>query len=413
MSPKFQLKKYDEFIREQRTSLVFKCSENDFNLRFIADGVNSYSTLDVQDLSGDTIPRHSAIVPKIPDDRSEISFKLGVATGQWKTLYEFDGQHNTTDQCIFASPIKTDRGCVITATGAFDFSGVRRFIAVDKDGGIHNGSWSGRGNDQRTIATGEFDNISPEQIAIYRIEYRPYRYVDFKNVSLKPDKKTDVKIEIPAITKKERVAVSNESVLSLQVEAARKLNEFAQACFLYAKDHNSILPPDLVTVKPYLESSLAEWADEHVVYLPQGDLKAIKHPSATPIAYDKEMLKNVIIKGQPRTNIVFADGHHEMMVTTDQLENEFGISLKPDTSVKLPIETQNSEPQVVGLGHGWSWIQRAVGKHYRGSIGGYSSDEAKCLEYFEQVLSWCKIGDTFILTFAFDEEQYGHTQLVP
>jgi bla regulator protein BlaR1 len=69
--------------------------------------------------------------------------------------------------------------------------------------------------------------------------------------------------------------------------------------------------------------------------------------------------------------------------------------------------------KVVGIGPGWQRLQRVIGDNYRGSIGGYSDDEQKCGEYFEKVLSWARPGDTFVMTFAFDEEKFGHSQMVP
>jgi hypothetical protein len=73
----------------------------------------------------------------------------------------------------------------------------------------------------------------------------------------------------------------------------------------------------------------------------------------------------------------------------------------------------SNKHRVVGIGPGWQRLQRVIGDNYGGSIGGYSNDEQKCGEYFEQVLSWAKPGDTFVMMFAFDEEKFGHSQIVP
>jgi beta-lactamase regulating signal transducer with metallopeptidase domain len=73
----------------------------------------------------------------------------------------------------------------------------------------------------------------------------------------------------------------------------------------------------------------------------------------------------------------------------------------------------SNKHRVVGIGPGWQKLQRVIGDNYGGSIGGYSNDEQKCGEYFEQVLSWAKPGDTFVMMFAFDEEKFGHSQMVP
>ncbi len=121
---------------------------------------------------------------------------------------------------------------------------------------------------------------------------------------------------------------TEKSDLQAHVASARKLKELALACRLYADDNNAMLPPDLDVLKPYLEPDLFIWVNEHVVYLPKGNLKAIERPDYAAIAYDKQMLDSVVDRGQARTNVVFADGHDEMMVTPDQLEKEFGVSLR-------------------------------------------------------------------------------------
>ena len=85
-----------------------------------------------------------------------------------------------------------------------------------------------------------------------------------------------------------------------------------------------------------------------------------------------------------------------------------GVYFAPKKSVPAP-----AGKKVVGIGPGWQRLQRIIGDNYGGSIGGYSDDEQKCGEYFEKVLSWAKPGDTFVMMFAFDEEKFGHSQMVP
>jgi prepilin-type processing-associated H-X9-DG protein len=54
------------------------------------------------------------------------------------------------------------------------------------------------------------------------------------------------------------------------------------------------------------------------------------------------MLDTVVEKEQARTNVVFADGHVEMMVTPDQLEKEFGVAFRPGVKTNVEVENQSS-----------------------------------------------------------------------
>ena len=64
--------------------------------------------------------------------------------------------------------------------------------AVDKNGNTHTGGWWGRSTGLKTLATTKFFNVKPEQIQKYQLQFRPYQWVEFKNVSLRPGHKTDV-----------------------------------------------------------------------------------------------------------------------------------------------------------------------------------------------------------------------------
>jgi hypothetical protein len=87
------------------------------------------------------------------------------------------------------------------------------------------------------------------------------------------------------------------------------------------------------------------------------------------------------------------------------------VSLRPgqetDFAVQLPdskMTTQISGAgKVVAIGPAWEALRDELGQCYRGSIGGFSTDETRCAGYFEKVLSWTAPGDTFVLMFAFDK----------
>ena len=136
-----------------------------------------------------------SIACKISKSRDTAEVSLGVAAGQWKTITEYDGGRGGfvgPDDIVFSDPIETKQGIAIAVRGEWGSEGARRITAVDKNGNTHTGGWSGRSTGLKTLATTQFYNVKPEQIQKYQLQFRPYEWVEFKNVSLRPGHKTDV-----------------------------------------------------------------------------------------------------------------------------------------------------------------------------------------------------------------------------
>jgi beta-lactamase regulating signal transducer with metallopeptidase domain len=147
---------------------------------------------DVQPTPEGTI---KSIACEISKSRDTAEVRLGVAAGQWKTITEYDGGRGGfvgPDDVVFSDPIETKRGTAIAVRGEWGSEGARRIIAVDKNGNTHTGGWWGRSTGLKTLATTSFYNVKPEQIQKFQLQFRPYEWVEFKNVSLRPGLKTDV-----------------------------------------------------------------------------------------------------------------------------------------------------------------------------------------------------------------------------
>ncbi len=125
----------------------------------------------------------------------------------------------------------------------------------------------------------------------------------------------------------QKQTATKESTLSSQVESANNLRTFVLACLAYAHDHDMILPPEMNVLKPYLDNETYAWAHANLVYLDKGKLSALRNVAYEVLAYDRHLLDTVFEKDHPRTNVGFVDGHVEMKVTPEQLENEFGVTL--------------------------------------------------------------------------------------
>jgi hypothetical protein len=307
-------------------ALLIKTSgPNDTTGSFDIEDSRGVNFLKVVDSQGLKIKGMLGLKVFIDENRSETSVKATFAAGPWTMNIGYNGVGVMSTAkagygVTFASPQQTDKGVTLVVSDDF-IDCDRQVVAIDDNNEVHKGlhSMGGAGKIHQTTAV--FSDITLDKIKEFQIQARPLKRVIFRNVSLKPGVKTDVKVEV----------------------------EGSQA-----KAEN---------VQPVI--SAAEFAD----------------PNRT----NNEASMKVVVK----------DGK----IVEKQVS---------PLSVTAPIGKK-----VVGIGPGWDRLQRVIGDNYRGSIGGYSDDEQKCGEYFEQVLSWAKPGDTFVMMFAFDEEKFGHSQMVP
>jgi hypothetical protein len=71
-----------------------------------------------------------------------------------------------------------------------------RIVAIDVDGNIHTKDSGSIWDDNIRQTTGRFYNLRLAQVKKFLFQARPYEWVEFKNVSLKPGTKTDVRVEV-------------------------------------------------------------------------------------------------------------------------------------------------------------------------------------------------------------------------
>jgi beta-lactamase regulating signal transducer with metallopeptidase domain len=156
------------------------------------------------------------------------------------------------------------------------------------------------------------------------------------------------------------------------------------------------------------------------VYFYRGDPNETK-----PMTHEAGPIKPGDVWCEGSMPFALKEGTNEISVALDPT-NQISESSKTNNEASMKVVVKDGKivekkvfPSsaarrgVVGIGPGWQKLQRVIGDNYRGSIGGYSNDEQKCAEYFEKVLSWARPGDTFVMMFAFDEEKFGHSQIVP
>jgi beta-lactamase regulating signal transducer with metallopeptidase domain/TolA-binding protein len=136
-------------------------------------------------------------VVELPEKLKTIDIHLAIASGKWQTLATqkspWQGVYVVSD-VVWQSPIAQDNKTILSVTHSFT-KDQNRVIAIDKKGNEHTGSSTSGSIDKNTVNTQITFKIKLEDIKEFQIQTCPYEYRTFKNVSLKPNFKTNVQIE--------------------------------------------------------------------------------------------------------------------------------------------------------------------------------------------------------------------------
>ncbi len=157
---------------------------------------NAYAGAEPKRL-GKKVASLEAMAVSLPNQQT-VTVRVRLAAGPWQTVCETesgDMSTGTTKGGFAFSPIQEkDRRVTLTVT--HDIIGPEsRVIAVGLDGREHRaGSWSRNGARNFLQITATFYGVSQKDIKVFRVQTRPYDQVEFRNVSLQPGKKTDVRI---------------------------------------------------------------------------------------------------------------------------------------------------------------------------------------------------------------------------
>jgi hypothetical protein len=144
----------------------------------------------------------SLILAKLPKSQTDSDLKLRVAAGQWKTVAG-GGPGNTdaytnnslTDTGVIFYPIEKKKGKITIriANRLGDIADCRA-VLYDKAKNMHEPTyWSNHGGDIFSCES-TFDTPQ-EEIAYFALQARSYETITFKDVSLRPNGKTDVQVE--------------------------------------------------------------------------------------------------------------------------------------------------------------------------------------------------------------------------
>ncbi|MHC1764195.1 MAG: protein kinase [Verrucomicrobiia bacterium] len=166
-----------------------------------AEGV-SQKHWPIQD--GKRLEDHELVIVRLPKDARTINAKVGVAAEPWHKLAArhvnagFSGrlQHGNQEwTLLFQDPV-VEAGAFTRITAAHNTvqGWETRIIAVDQAGKEHPGRTSFQSTDQLAQTTGEFDNLPLSNVKEFRFEIRPFRWAEFRNISLTPGVRTAVEV---------------------------------------------------------------------------------------------------------------------------------------------------------------------------------------------------------------------------
>jgi len=149
----------------------------------------------VVDVWDNQIKGLTASISDMEKGRLSTTIRIGVAAEPWKTIASHEGKRMKSGRqggVLWSQAFQSYSGIHIVASREWRKDQVERVVAVDKDGKIHTTGHGSVVSGKIDQLTASFRNLKLEQIREFQFQTRPYHWVEFKNVSLRPGHKTNV-----------------------------------------------------------------------------------------------------------------------------------------------------------------------------------------------------------------------------
>ena len=138
---------------------------------------------------------------EVPKNQNQQDITLGMAAGVWETAAISEAafgrrSRRITEGFAFTEAYSTTEGAAVTITHETDAGNTDfRIVCRDKSGNIHPAdSCSSKSFGAWTQTTALFSDLTAEAIGVFEFHTRPFVWVRFSNVSLRPGVHTDVVI---------------------------------------------------------------------------------------------------------------------------------------------------------------------------------------------------------------------------
>ena len=152
---------------------------------------------------GKSLPDHNLAVALLPESATEVNLTLGVAAGDWKAMMTRTPQAGAsgsfqlgaqTCRALFLDPVESSGEARVAVSYNKVPGWTVRVTAVDTSGKLHESFPHMASHDNVAVAEGRFTGLRLDEVKEFRFEARPYTYVEFRNLSLEPGKRTQVEV---------------------------------------------------------------------------------------------------------------------------------------------------------------------------------------------------------------------------
>jgi hypothetical protein len=152
---------------------------------------------------GKPLPDHNLAVALLPESAKAVNITLGVAAGDWKTMVTRTPQTGAsasfmlgkqTCTALFLDPVESSGEARVGVSYNKVPGWTTRVTALDTSGKLHKSLPHGQSVGEMASTEGRFPGLTLSQVKEFRFEARPYAWVEFCNVSLKPGQQTRVEI---------------------------------------------------------------------------------------------------------------------------------------------------------------------------------------------------------------------------
>ena len=228
------------------------------NIRFswvLKDARESRFEPDYTDKERKRLRPIQVIEAAFPKAVQSTNLQLGVATGPWESVAAgapaTRGAHtldSITQGDVIYHEAREDNGYIhISATHLLGGDYDCRIVAKGKDGKVYEPSkYSNPGREMR-LCKSEFD-VPLEQVKWFYLQARPFQWLTFKNVSLKPNFKTDVQVEVADNWRKvteqtsyARLVFDDEDKITFQGQYLDDINDLSAMLANLPEPQNTVL----------------------------------------------------------------------------------------------------------------------------------------------------------------------------
>jgi beta-lactamase regulating signal transducer with metallopeptidase domain len=168
----------------------------DIGFRYAIKGTENSGSGDVKK-EGGQVENLYGIVFDQSKKQTSFNLRVGIAASAWETVAkqkaDFQGVYSYKET-TWHGPVQQDGHTILNISHTLIEQNVR-VIAIDKQGKQHTGgSNSARQKEVESIQTAF--SLSLSDIEEFQLQTRPYEWVEFKNVSLRPGVKTDAEVAV-------------------------------------------------------------------------------------------------------------------------------------------------------------------------------------------------------------------------